>query len=236
MPESAFDLLAKELGAFAGRIEREINLRLIAAVAEINRKATEFELRMAMFEQKAAAIKDGEKGDPGEKGEPGLSIKGDPGDRGPPGESVVGRQGPDGAIGPPGLDGTIGPPGPAGSPGSLPVVRTWADEIHYQGAVVSHDGATWQARCDTGRAPPHDDWACLARAGRDGMNGASLRICGTWNVETQYGALDMVILNGGAFVAKRDEPGPCPGDGWQLMASQGKQGKPGERGPPGKAP
>jgi hypothetical protein len=40
MPDSAFDLLAKELSAFAGRIEREINLRVIL-VAEINRRAVE---------------------------------------------------------------------------------------------------------------------------------------------------------------------------------------------------
>lgn len=205
MPDTSLDLLAKELGSFANRLEREINLRMIAAIAEINRKAAEFELRMAMFEQKTAAIKDGE---PGAKGEPGER----------------------------GLD---GPPGAAGSPGTLPVVKAWSDEIHYQGSVVTHDGATWQARCNTGRSPPHEDWACLARAGRDGADGRSIRVCGTWDAAKQYEALDMVVLNGGAFVAKRADPGPCPGDGWQLMASQGKQGKPGERGPagpPGKAP
>jgi hypothetical protein len=37
-------------------------------------------------------------------------------------------------------------------------------------------------------------------------------------------------------VARQDDPGPCPGDGWQLLAGHGKTGKPGpqgERGPPG---
>jgi hypothetical protein len=48
--------------------------------------------------------------------------------------------------------------------------------------------------------------------------------------------LDVVALNGGSFVALKDKPGPCPGSGWQLIASQGKRGvagEKGERGPPG---
>jgi hypothetical protein len=115
----------------------------------------------------------------------------------------------------------------------LPAVRSWTDAVHYVGDVVTHDGGTWQAQRDTGRAPPHEDWICLARSGRDGMDGASFEIRGTWDANTRYGGLNVVVLNGGAFVAKRNDPGPCPGDGWQLMASQGKAGKSGERGPPG---
>ena len=45
-----------------------------------------------------------------------------------------------------------------------------------------------------------------------------------------------VALNGGSFIALKDAPGPCPGPGWQLIASQGKRGaagEKGERGPPG---
>jgi len=41
-------------------------------------------------------------------------------------------------------------------------------------------------------------------------------------------------LNGASFAARRDKPGPCPGEGWQLIASQGKQGKPGQIGPAGR--
>src|SRR4029077_10475888 len=84
MPDTSLDLLAKELGAFANRLEREINLRVIAAVAEINRKAAEFELRMAMFEQKAAVIKDGK---PGKDGPPGPA--GERGEKGEQGEAGV---------------------------------------------------------------------------------------------------------------------------------------------------
>jgi hypothetical protein len=39
-----------------------------------------------------------------------------------------------------------------------------------------------------------------------------------------------VALGGASFGARRDDPGPCPGDGWQLIAAQGKRGNAGERG------
>ena len=45
-----------------------------------------------------------------------------------------------------------------------------------------------------------------------------------------YRRLDVVALNGGSFVALKDAPGPCPGPGWQLIASQGKRGAAGEKG------
>jgi hypothetical protein len=44
----------------------------------------------------------------------------------------------------------------------------------------------------------------------------------------------MVAKDGGTFVARRNNPGPCPGDGWQLMARQGARGIAGERGAPGR--
>jgi collagen triple helix repeat protein len=229
--DTPLELLAGELGAVAGRIEREADLRVTAAVADLNRRIAEAELRIATL---VVGIKDGEKGERGEPGIPGESIVGPQGERGEPGErGLDGLAGPAGAPGEKGLDGAPGPTGPPGAPGKLPVVRSWADQIHYEGDVVTFDGGTWQAGCDTGRAPPHEDWVPLARAGRDGKDGASFKICGTWDQNKQYNALNVVILNGGAFVAKADHPGSCPGPDWQIMASQGKQGKPGERGPAG---
>lgn len=35
---------------------------------------------------------------------------------------------------------------------------------------------------------------------------------------------------GTSFIARRDDPGLCPGDGWQMLAPRGKAG---DRGPPG---
>ena len=90
-----------------------------------------------------------------------------------------------------------------------------------------------KARRDTGQPPSHADWLCLATAGRDGN---SITVRGTFNETAEYRRLDVVALNGGSFVALKDKPGPCPGSGWQLVASQGKRGvagERGERGPPG---
>jgi hypothetical protein len=64
-------------------------------------------------------------------------------------------------------------------------------------------------------------------AGRDGR---SFAIRGTWLESETYCELDVVALNGASFGARRDDPGPCPGDGWQLIAAQGKRGNAGERG------
>jgi hypothetical protein len=127
-----------------------------------------------------------------------------------------------------------GPPGPAGprgeqgSPGRMPVVNVWKPEtVFYEGDVVAYDGGTFQARRDTGQPPSHADWICLATAGRDGK---SFAVRGTFNQTAEYCRLDVVAFNGGSFVALKDKPGPCPGSGWQLIASQGKRGIAGEKG------
>jgi hypothetical protein len=105
--------------------------------------------------------------------------------------------------------------------------------------VVTHAGSLWQATRDTGTEPPGEDWQLLAAAGRDGANGRSLAFRGAWKGGIDYATLDVVAFNGGSWVALQDAPGACPGDGWQLLASQGKAGKQGpdgqrgERGYPG---
>src|SRR6516164_11470626 len=47
------------------------------------------------------------------------------------------------------------------------------------------------------------------------------RIRGTHDPKAEYVANDMVAKDGGTFIARRNNPGPCPGEGWQLMARQG---------------
>jgi hypothetical protein len=102
-----------------------------------------------------------------------------------------------------------GPQGPAGPPGKLPIVREYVSEhVHYECDVVTHAGALWQAQCDTVHAPPHDDWALLARAGRDATTPA---VRGTYNAYDKYTKLDIVVSDGAAFIAKRDTPGVGPG-------------------------
>lgn len=199
----------------------------------------------------------GPEGPPGPRGEPGeAGIAGPRGERGDPGER--GLQGPPGAAGPAGPAGAdggigprgeIGPAGPAGERGAqgaegprgadgvpgpvglLPGVTAFeAERVYYRGDVVTHKGGTWQACKDTGQAPPHGDWIALAFRGVDGI---APRPRGTWTAEAIYGALDIVASDGASFIALRDNPGPLPGDGWQLLVRQGRPGRAGPQGEPG---
>jgi hypothetical protein len=61
----------------------------------------------------------------------------------------------------------------------------------------------------------------------------ALAVKGTYRPSVVYHELDVVALNGGSFVARRDAPGPCPGDDWQLLASPGRRGERGLRGAQG---
>lgn len=179
------------------------------------------------------AVRDGVDGKDGTDGIPGVDGKdGSPGRNGADG--LPGQNGRDG------VDGKDGERGPEGSPGKLPTVKAWEDRVFYEGDVVAIDGRSFQALRDTGREPPHVDWICIAergadgadgKDGTDGQDGRSFRVRGTWlEIVDDYRSLDVVALNGASFIAKRDNPGACPGEGWQMIAGQGKRGQPGQKG------
>jgi hypothetical protein len=109
-----------------------------------------------------------------------------------------------------------------------PRVHAYAEnKVHYEGELVSHEGSTYQALCDTGRAPPDEHWICVAAGGLDGL---SFRVRGTYQPDERYSRLDVVALNGGSFVSRRNNPGPCPGGDWQALCFQGKKGPAGPKG------
>jgi hypothetical protein len=176
----------------------------------------EAQLRENIEKMIEAKFKQVPPGPPGERGEAGPI--------GPPGEP--------GISGPRGEKGDTGDPGP---PGKLPLVKAYRpDEVHYAGEVVVHEGSAYQARSDTARAPSHDrDWICIAAAGRDGVDGRSPTVRGTFDPKVTYERLDIVALNKGSFIARYDDPGPCPGGGWQLITAHGVPGDKGAPGPRG---
>jgi hypothetical protein len=129
------------------------------------------------------------------------------------------------------IDEKPGPQGPPGPAGKLPSIRVWkAGQVAYEDQVFNHEGACYQALRDTGQEPGGTDWVQIARAGRDGI---IPQLRGTYDATACYKKFDICALNGSSFVARKDDPGECPGAGWQLHASAGRTGGRGERGEQG---
>ena len=181
----------------------------------------------------------GNSGRNGEQGPQGLrGGDGADGAAGPPGpRGEAGVAGERGLQGLPGDRGERGDRGEVGARGTIDKIVPWSDQIFYQGQVVTHKGASWQATRDTAKQPgSSDDWQTIAAAGEPG---ASFCIRGTHVPTEKYKRLDVVTLDYGWFVAKYDDPGPIPGPGWQAgpVGRRGEKGIPGEkgaRGEPGK--
>lgn len=183
----------------------------------------------------------GERGPAGPQGDPGvIGEKGDRGEPGPPGErgepgehGLVGEQGVQGERGEPGLQGERGEPGPQGergadgAPGVFKTPTEWVKRVWYGGELAFVDGSTFAARRDTAERPPHDDWAPVALAGHDAYPGEAR---GLFDEATAYRKLDRVAFNGSEWIARHDDPGLIPGDGWMLAARSGTRGLQGERG------
>lgn len=127
---------------------------------------------------------------------------GSPGSAGPPGERGERGEPGEAVTGPPGEP---GPPGPAGERGE-------------------------QGIPGEGIQGPSGEQGIPGPVGEAGEAGRSIAVAGTWRPHATYAALTVVARDGGSFIALRDDPGPCPGEGWQLMTRQGKAGPPGPKG------
>ncbi|HEY1886503.1 MAG TPA: collagen-like protein, partial [Roseiarcus sp.] len=75
------------------------------------------------------------------------------------------------------------------------------------GEIVVHNGATWQAKCDTGQTPGGSDYVCVARAGADGKDGKSVVWRGEYDPGDAYARLDVVTKAGSCWLAVGDGPG-----------------------------
>jgi hypothetical protein len=131
--------------------------------------------------------------------------KGEKGEQGEKGEAVQGEKGDQGA---PGEKGETGDRGETGTPGA--------------------DGAAGRDGADGANGKDGAD-------GRAGNDGRSFVIRDTYDPAETYKALDVVTLNATWFIARKDDPGPCPGAGWKAGPSgrRGEKGERGERGPRG---
>lgn len=246
--DAAADAVGREIARLRAEAKRESELR----DAEYRARAAELEGRILSaaalekdLRERLAALKDGVDG---RDGKDGIGKDGTDGRDGHDVEDITVTQ--TGSIVefgfqvaevrtvfevelPAGPQGDAGERGPEGPAGKLGTVKAWTDEVHYEGWIRTHAGATWQAVRDTAKEPPHADWTCLAERGADGRDARSFRVRDTWNADEEYQELDIVSLNGASFAARKDSPGECPGPDWKLLASQGKRGAPGERGPRG---
>jgi hypothetical protein len=138
-----------------------------------------------------------------------LTSPGERGERGPVGpQGERGLHGERGAKGEPGEPGPKGEQGPEGPRGKLPIAKIWRqDSVSYEAEVVCYNGSVFQALKDTAQVPGGSDWICLALAGRDGV---TPDVRGTYKPGEDYKYFDIVALNGGGFIARKDDPGDCP--------------------------
>ena len=217
MHDMSTETLARALGEVVRDFDRQIDrhleavrMQVSAMIAEGQSKVAEMEARResmlndltAKVMTRLTELKDGQNGADGQKGEKG--DVGPQGDQGPAGE-----QGPAGAQGEPGPQGERGIPGEAGPQGE-----------------TGPAGAQGEPG-PQGEAGPV---GAQGEAGERGVDGKSVKICGTFDSDAEYDELSIVILGGSSFIALKDAPGPCPGGGWQLLASRGSRGEKGERG------
>ena len=69
--------------------------------------------------------------------------------------------------------------------------------------------------------------------GPPGPEGRTGEARGLYDPGENYGKLDRVAFDGSEWIARYDDPGPLPGDGWMLAARAGSKGKAGPAGPRG---
>lgn len=158
------------------------------------------------------------------------------------------------------VEGARGEPGEAGPPGTVGRAKLWErDRTYARGASVAHNGGLWQSKITTEEEPGLSvDWTLLTNGVQDvficdgdlvlRFSDHAERNCGpvvgepgrspvprsTYDPRETYRALDIVAVKGGGYIARRDNPGKCPGPDWQMISQRGTRGAPGKEGAQGK--
>jgi integrin beta 3 len=242
---SPYEVLADELGAVAARIEREAQFRLTAAIADLERRDIERQLRIERLErtvyERLAILRDGERGPPGEPGRTGSDgAPGRDGSAGPPGPAGAagergrdgqdgqkgdkgdpGAQGPAGAAGEPGKDGEglIGPAGPKGDKGD-------PGDIGPAGPAGTVGERGKDGESISGPAGPQGAPGLQGPPGPEGPPG-KLPLVKQWQADAIHYQGDVVVHETGTFQARCDTARPLDSADWICLARSGANGKDG---------
>jgi integrin beta 3 len=219
--------LAYSLGRrFADERERaRESVAATVAALEIWKAKADGEIR-----DRLSALKDGLPGEPGRDGSDGADGK--DGQEGPPGKD--GRDGIDGKDGRDGIDGKDGMPV---EPDIDALAKAIFDRLREQCLELDEALFSARKRFDSLAAAMQERIATLKDGepgppgepgpqGIPGSDGVTGEARGLYDPKANYSRLDHVSFNGSEWIARRDDPGALPGDGWMLGA-QGKRGKAG---------
>lgn len=217
LADAALDAVARAIADVKREAAQAESLRAAEHRAFMAEQRETLSVMRASLERRLVEVRDGRDGKDGEPG-----PQGEKGDTGPQGEiGPQGESGTDGAPGEEGDKGDVGERGETGEPGA-------------QGEAGANgiDGAPGERgeKGDTGERGE------VGEKGDQGPEGPAAYVGearGLFDPEAEYRARDVVALNGSAFMAKIDNPGQCPGEGWMLLAQRGKRGDKGDRGEKG---
>lgn len=224
--EEQLEELAYSLGRRFAEERERLRETAAAMIADVE---THKAAALLEIERATARVKDGEPGPaglPGERGE-----QGEKGERGEAGE--------------PGLSGEKGEPGERGEKGDPadvePIVaammerlreerldldeKLFATRKRFDGMMLAAEERLAELK-DGEPGPAGKDGAPGSEGapGRDGRDGITGEARGLYDRAETYRKLDHVTFNGSEWIARQDDPGPLPGEGWTLGAKRGKAG------------
>jgi hypothetical protein len=238
---SPFELLAQELGAVAGRIEREAAYRIAALISDMKQQFSERELqierlqktleaaiagRIVLWDQmitdKVNSLHDGKDGANGQDGKDGIEGK-----QGPQGEcGVEGPAGPQGLCGMQGDKGESGATGPAGKDGM--------DGKDGANGLDGKDGANGLDGKDGANGLNGKDGSDGVN-GKDGIDGAPGKLpkVKAWKEGSVHYDGEVVTHDGSLYQALKDTAKTPGTDEWICLTNRGLDGKDGRHGEDG---